>query len=619
MDNLTTSRSIHHSVGVWTGGKFSWLDDDSWKMKVDFEEDALISSITATNEELGVELQFQDFVDSKYAAWCRHIKVRNIAGKSQEVRLFLHQAFQISRGGRGDTALFVPNENYILDFKGWCSLLTYAQDESGRPFDQYAVGNYGIEGKEGTFRDAEDGALSNNPVEHGGVDSVVRCTLRLDPDASTFVDYWIIASDSQFDAEIIHHFLLQKGLQKRLETTREYWHNWLATASPKLAKVDPRYLTLAKKSLLVVKAHIDRHGGIIASCDSSIYNYGRDYYSYVWPRDGALTMLTLIDLGYQDEAKRFFKFCADTMHPGGYMMHKYQPDRAIGSTWHPLVHDRRSELAIQEDETAVVVYAMAQYHKAFNDSEFIKDMYEHFIRPCANFMTRFIDPQTNLPHASYDLWEERFATHTYTVALTAAALRSASDLAASFGSPEEVSKWREASERINAAMKILYNQERGYYRRSVLLAEDGKLEYDDTLDSASAYGVIRFDATRASSEALKNTYEAIARQLADSCPIGGVPRYEHDNYFLKHDEYLGNPWIITTLWLSRYYLANNQFDKAKHLIDWVNERASPSGMLPEQVEPVDGSAVGVSPLAWSHSCFVHTVLMLADATRQAGH
>jgi hypothetical protein len=95
------------------------------------------------------------------------------------VRLFLHQAFQISRAGRGDTALYVPDGNYMLDYKGWCSLLIYAQNEAGQPFDQFAVGNYGIEDKEGTFRDAEDGILSGNLVEHGGVDSVVRCSAQI--------------------------------------------------------------------------------------------------------------------------------------------------------------------------------------------------------------------------------------------------------------------------------------------------------------------------------------------------------------------------------------------------------------------------------------------------------
>lgn len=120
--------------------------------------------------------------------------------------------------------------------------------------------------------------------------------------------------------------------------------------------------TALKKSLMLIKAHTDRRGGVIASCDSSIYNYGRDYYSYVWPRDGAYAMWPLIRLGYTEEPKKFFEFCRDIMNPDGYMMHKYQPDKAIGSTWHPLIHDKHSELAIQEDETAIILYLLAEFY-----------------------------------------------------------------------------------------------------------------------------------------------------------------------------------------------------------------------------------------------------------------
>jgi GH15 family glucan-1,4-alpha-glucosidase len=131
---------------------------------------------------------------------------------NREIRIFFHQVFQISRGGRGDTALYVPEGNYVLDYKGRCALLVYSQIASGTAMDQFSVGNYGIEGKEGTWRDAEDGDLSDNPVEHGGVDSTVRCALSVAPQSSEVVDYWVIAADSQFSAEKIHTQLLASGL-----------------------------------------------------------------------------------------------------------------------------------------------------------------------------------------------------------------------------------------------------------------------------------------------------------------------------------------------------------------------------------------------------------------------
>jgi GH15 family glucan-1,4-alpha-glucosidase len=610
LDNLTTSRSIHHNIGIWVNEQFSWIDDGSWDIKVDFEEDALISTIIATNTTLGIELSFKDFVDSKYTAFCRYITISNKSGKDAEVRLFLHQAFQISRAGRGDTALYVPNGNYLLDYKGWCSLLIYAQSETGQGFDQFAVGNYGIEDKEGTFRDAEDGNLSNNLVEHGGVDSVIRCSSHLAAGASTTVSYWVVAAESQFDCEAVHQMLLKQGLPKRLDETRQHWRDWLSMTDGKLDKVSPDYKVLTKKSLLVIKAHMDRHGGIIASCDSSTYNYGKDYYCYVWPRDGALTILPLIALGYTQEPKKFFEFCADTMHPHGYMMHKYQPDRAIGSTWHPLLHQHHPELAIQEDETAVVLYALGVYLKVSQDKEFAKKMYSHLVKPAADFMCSYMDQATGLPHASYDLWEEKFGTHTYTASVTIAALEQACYIAEEIGLVEDANNWRQCAKRIKDNFGKLFNEQAGHFRKSITLLADGSLEYDDTLDSSSAYGLLFLDGNLNDAKA-KLSFAATEKMLLNSSPSGGIPRYEHDAYFLAKTKHLGNPWLVTTLWQAQYYIKSQNTDKAKTLLEWVANHAGPSGMFPEQVDPETGEPIGVMPLVWSHAAFVETVLLLS--------
>ena len=157
--------------------------------------------------------------------------------------------------------------------------------------------------------------------------------------------------------------------------------------------------------------------------------YGRDYYCYCWPRDAAYALWPLIRLGHYEEAKQFFEFARDTKHKDGYLMHKYQPDRAIGSTWHPLVHGRNKELAIQEDETATVIYMIGQYYEASKDKTFVEHIYHSFVVGAANFMVRFIDESTGLPHASYDLWEEKFLTSTYTVSTVIAGLDTASYLA----------------------------------------------------------------------------------------------------------------------------------------------------------------------------------------------
>jgi GH15 family glucan-1,4-alpha-glucosidase len=610
LDNLTTARSNDHKIGVWVNGKFSWVDDGNWVITVNFETNALVSIVQMHNKDLKIGLLFHDFVDHEYNVFCRRITVTNEADSPRDVRVFMHQVFEISRRGRADTALFVPEENYILDYKGRYSLLIYGQSSEGTIYDQFAIGNYGIEGKEGTFKDAEDGELSGSPVEHGGVDSVIRFPCSLAANGNMGLDYWIIAADSQYSAEQIHHIIKGDGLEKRIADTRDAWNEWLSPAVKSLNTADQQLIDATKKSLMVIKAHIDKRGGIIASCDSSIYNYGRDYYSYVWTRDGAYAVWPLIRLGYQEEAKKFFEFCRDILAKDGYLMHKYQPDRAIGSTWHPLLHGRHAELAIQEDETAIVVYMIGEYFSRSNDTDFVFSLYSTLIQPAANFMTRFIDEGTELPHASYDLWEEKFLTSTYTVFTVYQALLVAADFADKFDYPDDAVNWRDTADSIASRVDTLFSDNRGAYRKGYLLQDDGSLQFEDTLDISSLYGPLMFGGNEFDNSHLNGTATLIESILLDKSPSGGTPRYENDHYFASDPPYLGNPWFVTTLWMAQYYLRKRDPDRAKHYISWTLSHALQSGVLSEQVNPSTGEAVSVTPLIWSHAELINTILDL---------
>ncbi len=612
LDNLTTARSVHHLIGIWVDGHFSWVDDGTWDINVNFENDALISDITMKHEGLGVELHFNDFVDSDHNAFCRRMTVTNQHKSSRTIRVFMHQVFQISRAGRGDTAIYVPDEHYILDYKGRCSLLVYGCDDDGNSFDQFSVGNFGIEGKEGTYKDAEDGELTNNAVEHGGVDSVFRFSLNLEPGQKSAINYWVVAADSQASAEVIHHKLLKQGLRKRLEASRTHWGEWMSTGADRIKLIDPAYVPIVKKSLMVIKAHTDKRGGIIASCDSSIYNYGRDYYSYVWPRDGAYVIWPLIRLGFTEEPRKFFEFCRDIMNPDGYLMHKYQPDKAIGSTWHPLLHGKRTELAIQEDETASVIYMLGEYHSYTQDIEFVESVYTTLVQPAANFMSEFMDAQTELPHASYDLWEEKFLTNTYTAAVTYQALLVAAEFAELLDYPDSASKWQEAALTIAGGFSAFFDPQRQLYRKGYLLQEDSSLSYDNTLDVSSLYGVVMYGVKPHNDPEVLSTVRAIETILLDKSPSGGSPRYEYDKYFEVNQEYKGNPWFVTSFWMAQYYVKAGNIQAAKGIMKWALDRVLPSGILSEQINPVDNTPLSVTPLVWSHAEFINTALDISN-------
>lgn len=623
LDNLTTARSSQHKVGVWVpdgegdGGQFSWTNDGSWQVTVDFECGMLASAVTMKSETLGVKLELHDFVDPRQNIFVRRISVYNLRDDEREIRLFMHQVFEISRSGRADTAVYVPEGNYVLDYKGRCCLLIggklggeLAADAKVGP-DQYAVGNYAIEGKVGTFKDAEDGELSGNAVEHGGVDSVIRFSQTAPAQGCFEVDYWIVAADSQIDGQVIHDQLMAGQMQQRSVAAHEYWRQWLTPLHGRTAMAEEVRRDI-ERSLLIVKAHCDARGSVLASGDSSIFNFGRDYYCYCWPRDAAYAIWPLLRIGLYGEAKRFFEFARDTMHQDGYLMHKYQPDRSIGSTWHPLVHGKVRELAIQEDETAIVVYMIGEYFKRSKDLALVNDMYDSFIAKAANFMVSFVDEETGLPHASYDLWEEKFLTSSYTVSTVIAGLETAAALAQATGHPDDAQRWQTAAAGMRQNLVVLYHPD-GYYRKGYLLQPNGDLKFDDTLDISSLFGPYMFAGLSPDDPTLTSTLKHVEERLLNTTPIGGVIRYEHDNYFLVKRQYKGNPWIVCSLWLAQIYVSSGRSAEAMALLNWTRDRTLFSGALSEQFDPEDGGSLGVTPLVWSHAEYINTLLDASNA------
>ena len=159
---------------------------------------------------------------------------------------------------------------------------------------------------------------------------------------------------SNREALYIHRQVQERGVQERLNKTASWWQEWLQPAIATAHKLPKAYQDRFIESVMIIKSQIDKRGAVIASTDSTLLNYSKDGYAYSWPRDGANVIWPLVRLGYYQEAYRFFEFCQRGLHPGGYLMHKYRADGALGSSWHPYVHGNTVAPPIQEDETALV-------------------------------------------------------------------------------------------------------------------------------------------------------------------------------------------------------------------------------------------------------------------------
>lgn len=612
LENHARAGNMRHRIGVFVDGAFSWLDDDSWEFDMRYQDRTQIGHTMARSNHLNITLEFLDCVAPEDNVFLRSIHVINTADHEREVRLFMQQAFLIGASLNGDTAQFLPNEPAILHFKGRRNFIISGQDQYGKPFDQHAIGLFGIEGHEGTFRDAEDGWLSNNEVEFGRVDSVIGFTRSLKALDSIHFEYWLAAGKSQWQALETHRKVQAETMFPFYAQAERHWRRWFGPAEKFLLRLKQVDLhNPFRNSLLVLKSQIDHNGAVMASTDTTMLNYRRDSYAYCWPRDATYAMWPLLRLGYKSEIKNFFTFCRDVLSPDGYLLQKFRPDGAVGSTWLPYVISGRVIPPIQEDETANVIFLFGEYINQNRDRALLVEFYDSLILPAANFMASYIDETTKLPHASYDLWEEKFLTTTYTAATVYAALNAAAKMAERLHRQDDAVRWQTVAEEIlQAAQKLLFNKERGYFYKGFLNDGDRGLVYDGTIDASSFYGAFMYGLFPIGSPELTTSMQTLAKTFNFGDGPTYLQRYERDQYYTTDPAGMGNPWFVTSLWAAEYDMQTGNVERAEKTIRWVRDCMLPTGVLSEQVHPDNRTFASVAPLTWSQAEFLSSILDL---------
>jgi GH15 family glucan-1,4-alpha-glucosidase len=601
--------------GVWVDGQMSWIHEPAWQKRLRYESETLVTEVTAVHWGLGIQLLCRDAVDFDRNLYIRKVEVSNLLPMPRDVRLFWHHDFNIGGIAEGDTAYYAPNLQAMIHYKGKTWFLANACI-GGHQFGvhNYATGVTGHHGAEGTWRDAEDGVLSNNPISQGEVDSTMGIYLSLNHTET--VHYWLAVAETYEEVKMLDKLVRERGPDFFLNRVRTYWNRWVNKEDIPYGDLPENLITLYKQSLIILRTQIDNRGAIIAANDSDYLDYNRDTYSYMWPRDGALVAYALDLAGQPDVARNFYVFCKDLLTREGYLLHKYNPDGSLGSSWHPWVDgDGNMQLPIQEDETALVLWALWEHYKRYRDVEFIRPLYSPLIRRAGNFLASYRDPYTNLPGASYDLWEERRGINSFTVAAVWAGLNAAAHFAETFGDTGREERYRAALAEISdATVKYLYDEERKrFLRRITVDPKTGQIDSDLNLDS-SLYGLFNFGMFSPNDPRIVSTMEQIASQLWCKTDIGGIARYENDYYHQVSQDIAnvpGNPWIICTLWLAQWHIARatepDELRLALDLLTWVQKRTLDSGVLAEQVHPYTGAPMSVAPLTWSHATVVMTI------------
>jgi glucoamylase len=600
--------------GLWVDGQFSWISDEGWTRELNYLSETLVTDVRLVNEELGVEIISNDAVDSHENIFLRRIALRNMKDVRREFRLFFHQDFYISETEVGDTAYFDPETLSLIHYKGQRYFLISTDAAAG--VETFATGRKAFRGAEGTWRDAEDGLLSEGAITEGSVDSTIGRTLHVEAFDVAEMFYWIAAGASYQEVSKLTELVHARGPYELIRRTHDFWRAWVNKSETDFGNLPTEVVRLYKRSLLIVRTQIDNGGAILAANDSDVTLRATDHYSYLWPRDGALVAYALDLAGYHNLPRAFFDLCGKIINPEGYFLQKYNADGSVASGWHASwdPYTKQRLMPIQEDETALVLWALWNHYDEFRDIEFARMLYRPLIKRAADFMVQFRDEETKLPSPSWNLWEDRRGIHTFTCATVVGGLRAAANFTTLFGETELTEKYQRAAQEVCAGMRaLLYRPELERFARSIM-PHAGGYEVDDTID-ASLFGIFYFGAFAPDDSLVRNTMRAVEERLWAKTEVGGVARYEGDGYMRVADDLEkvpGNPWFICTLWLADYRIASartlEELESAVEILEWVVKRALPSGVLAEQVDPLTGAPVSVSPLTWSHSTVVATVV-----------
>jgi oligosaccharide amylase len=611
---------LTHRIGIWVDGVMSWMDESSWDIEMKCKNESLSGIITAIQKRLNVQLSFHDVVYNEKNIFIRKITVKNLSDRERKIKLFFYHQFEMYESHKAHTAYYDPIHRAVLHYRNKRVFLINAIIENIH-FNDYGTGIFHEGGYEGTFRDADDGSLSKNPIEHGSVDSSIGIEANYNKKEEKEIYYWICVAESIDDAVGLNSYILDRGAEHLITTTDDFWHAWVNKRKFTFEGLDTKAIELFKKSLLIVRSHTGNNGSIIASSDSSMLQGGKDTYSYVWPRDASYCASSLQNAGDITLSRSFFQFASDVITPGGYMMHKYSPDKSLGSSWHPWVRDNVFELPIQEDETAIVLHALWEYYEISKDLEFIEKVYDTLIKSSSQFLMKYRDSNTKLPLPTYDLWEERLGSSSYTSASVYGALKAAEKFAKLLGKLRSAREYGDTALEIKEGiLKYLYDNNEGYFYKAIY-GKGKDIAVDKTVDISSVYGMFYFGVLDPTDDKITKAIEKTESKLMWGGNVGGVGRYEGDRFYARHPS-MGNPWIVTTLWLAQYYIAKatgeKDFDKAKELIEWVTRNTTPTCTLPEQIDPYTGKDLSASPLIWSHAEFVRTIVFYLDKMEELG-
>ena len=589
-----------------------WFHLNVWDSSQHYLENTNIVETTFSSRTHHLKVIQKDFVFPDRDVLGRFYQLKNEGEKNENVTFLLYCSFNIEESFLYDGAYIDFLNNSLVFYRRNVYLVVAGR---GYPLAGYSCGRRNTPSD--PFQDASRGLLwGNRDNIRQSAGSLSWDVGELQPGQSKTFSLYLAAGHSQDKVSSLLDAAASKDIGEWLEDTRRHWQGWLQEGLNKSGGYsdEPVYT----RSLLAMKLMTNKEtGASIAAPEFDPYYLACGGYGYCWPRDSFYIAAAFDEAGYHDVAERFYRFISSVQDRDGSWQQRYFTDGSVAPTW-----------GKQIDQVGSVLLGYRHHYDLTKDNNFLEFVWPS-LRAGAKYLADNIE-ENGLPSTSYDPWEDENSQSAYSASAVYGGLKAASEIAEAKGEKVNAGEWRKASETIREAiLKHHWSSRQNRFIRGInrkvsrdtydYLVSRGEraftgtdplglyetywAEEDERIDAALLGLVFPFAVIDPMDERMQATVRAIEEKLWNH-DVGGIHRYEGDGYRG------GNPWLVTTFWLSIYYSAAGNFNRAETIYRWCLEQSNQHMLLPEQVDKNRGGPVWVTPLNWSHAMSVLAHLAL---------
>ena len=602
---------------IHTGDRLLWLNSHEWHSNQSYIEDTNIVT-TILSHSSGLRISLLDFVHPHVPVLIRKFIFNS--SKCFRGKFFYYSSLNVGDMQKKNSCFCDSKERLLVQY--WQD---YYIGIKGVPdFEDWQVGKamdtiWWTNAK----YDMEDGKLQNNREDIGKLNTAVGWDLDIKDDTTVEIMIFLCAAQNRTRLYKRMRELTIQSVDTIFDRTHEYWGMWLSKKNVlNLSGLEDQnhfrqeLFDAYKRSLLTLNLLNDpKHGSFVAApeFDSNFEICGG--YGFCWNRDGAEVVISLLNAGYPEYCDTFFKWCRMTQLTDGSWFQRYWLDGNTAPSW------GNFDYSTQIDETGSTLHAIEIYYsklEGLNKADFLEDVWVSVLRGAEYLMKRCI---TGLHEPCMELWETYYGVFSYTNASVYGGLVAAAHLAEDHGESGLARRWLERAELVKMkTIEKLWLSE-GYFAKGII---DNKL--DPTLDASILGTFVPFNLLSPYNRNERAMIYSLINEIEEKLRVSvnnyfGIMRYENDKYIG------GNPWIVTTLWLSKSLLMlartlkdkngskieqQQLIDRAFEYIKWALKGTTKAGLIPEQVDRFNGQPAWAIPLGWSCALMLDNINLVEE-------